>query len=219
MELIAKLKEKKHPQANAEENLKLVLLLWRKGGELEYSVHTEGDEGNYCWGHYFSDWGDGKGLESALNYYNNYGKEEEKECKLNDFAYRKLLKDYYLSFNTNDEIIENEDDGEFIINSYSNYSFDSKNELYSFIINEIYEHIISETIDNSFDARMFPRFDGRYLLSELTEEEFKKLLDTLTNEYYNKYENGIIELSDDKKAEIDIEKSESDYYHIYISLM
>lgn len=115
MELIAKLKEKKHPQANAEENLKLVLLLWRKGGELEYSVHTEGDEGNYCWGHYFSDWGDGKGLESALNYYNNYGKEEEKECKLNDFAYRKLLKDYYLSFNTNDEIIENEDDGEFII--------------------------------------------------------------------------------------------------------
>lgn len=74
MEVIAKLKEKKLNVNDDKDNTKLVLLLWKKGDGLEYSVHTEIKEGEYYWGHYFSDW-QGNGLESALKYYEEYNVE------------------------------------------------------------------------------------------------------------------------------------------------
>ena len=71
MKVLAKLKEKN----SKLEGEKIVLLLWKKGNGIEYSVHTEiVKTGEYIFGHYFNDFWDDKGLENALKFYNDYEK-------------------------------------------------------------------------------------------------------------------------------------------------
>ena len=190
MKVIAKLKEK--IKYENEPNEKLVLLVWDKGNELEYSVHTE-INGSYLWGHYFGD-----GLESAIEYYNNYDKELTEKVELREVALEKVLKSYYLSIFKGMEIIEDTAAGEFTVrhkcfNSMKKV-FETRKELNNHLIKEINEHMIDESREENKLNISSVCIEGLEV-ETLTEEEFNNLLNFI--KYYELGDEGV-ELSDEK---------------------
>lgn len=213
MKVLAKLKEK--IKYENEPNEKLVLLVWDKGNELEYSVHTEID-GSYLWGHYF-----GQGLESAIEYYNNYEKETEKKAKLRETVFDDMLKKQYLSQFCGMEIV---DDGnkKTLRHKYftcKGVTFETQEELNNHLINELNENFIEESAKKNTQTDIGIVSVEGIEIEELTEKEFKKLADFV--ECYSLDDEGI-DLSEEKKiSEVDYEYSqllEDGSYEITITI-
>lgn len=195
MKVIAKLKEK--IKYENEPNEKLVLLAWDKGNELEYSVHTE-INGSYLWGHYFGD-----GLESAIEYYNNYEKEPEEKITLREIVFNEMLKNQYLSQFASMEIIDNSN--EKILRhkhlTCKGITFETQEELNNHLIRQLNENFIEESAEKNTQINIGIVSIEGIEIEELTEEEFKKLADFV--ECYNLDDDGV-NLSDEKKI-IDID--------------